>query len=109
LRHIARSLDRLLTYAESQQLSPEQLSALKTESESAATREELFAELESAFREAARRIRAFAASQLEEGRKVGKKQLPTTVAGLLVHVADHTQRHTGQAVTTSKAVLARCK
>ena len=109
LRHIARSVDRLLTYAESQQLSTEQLAALKTESEAAATREELFAELESAFREAGRRIRAFAASQLEEGRKVGKNQLPTTVAGLLVHVADHTQRHTGQAVTTSKAVLARCK
>ncbi len=29
-----------------------------------------------------------------------KKPLPTTVAGLLVHVADHTQRHVGQAITT---------
>ena len=31
LRHIARSLDRLLTYAEGNQLSPDQLAALKTE------------------------------------------------------------------------------
>ncbi len=29
LRHIVRTLDRLLTYAEGQQLSPEQLAALK--------------------------------------------------------------------------------
>src|SRR6202167_1288053 len=31
LRHIARSVDRILTYAEGGQLSPEQLAALKTE------------------------------------------------------------------------------
>jgi uncharacterized damage-inducible protein DinB len=41
---------------------------------------------------------------LEEARTVGKKQLPTTVGGLLVHVADHTQRHVGQAITTAKIV-----
>jgi len=33
--------------------------------------------------------------------------LPTTVGGLLVHVADHTQRHVGQAVTTAKIVVAQ--
>lgn len=38
---------------------------------------------------------------------MGKKRLPTTVAGLLVHVADHTQRHVGQAITTAKVVLAQ--
>ncbi len=31
LRHIAGSTDRILTYAEGEQLSPEQLAALKTE------------------------------------------------------------------------------
>jgi hypothetical protein len=30
--------------------------------------------------------------------------LPTSVGGLLVHCADHTQRHVGQAVTTAKVV-----
>jgi hypothetical protein len=44
---------------------------------------------------------------MEEERQVGKKQLPTTVGGLLVHVADHTQRHVGQAITTSKIVAAQ--
>jgi len=47
LRHIAHSMDRLLTYAEARVLSPEQRADLKTELETtAATGEELFAELE---------------------------------------------------------------
>jgi len=107
LRHVARSLDRLLSYAEGSQLNGEQGAALKTEMDRSATRKELFAELHSALEKSAARIRAFDAGQLEESRAVGKKKLPTTVAGLLVHVADHTQRHTGQAVTTSKIVLAQ--
>jgi uncharacterized damage-inducible protein DinB len=32
--------------------------------------------------------------------------LPTTLGGLLVHMADHTQRHVGQAVVTAKVVIA---
>jgi hypothetical protein len=29
------------------------------------------------------------------------------VGGLLVHVAEHTQRHVGQAITTAKIIAAR--
>lgn len=104
LRHIAGSMDRLLTYAEGRQLSEEQLNALKAEGSPNASREEVFAELKAAFRKSAERVRAFSASQLEQVRGVGKKQLPTSVGGLLVHVADHTQRHVGQAITTAKLV-----
>src|SRR5579863_10312194 len=45
LRHIARSLDRLLTYTEGHQLNDEQLDSLKTELAPGATRRELFDEL----------------------------------------------------------------
>lgn len=107
IRHISRSTDRLLTYAEGAQLSGEQIAAMKTELDPGATRNELQAELVVALSRSARRIRAFLPEQLAEERKVGKKQLPTTVAGLLVHVADHTQRHVGQAVITAKIVLAQ--
>jgi uncharacterized damage-inducible protein DinB len=107
LRHIARSMDRLLTYAEGNQLSPEQLALMKSEMETAGSRNELMAELVVAIAKSGKRIRAFLPAQLEEERKVGKKQLPATVGGLLVHVADHTQRHTGQAITTAKIVLAQ--
>lgn len=106
IRHIARSSDRLLTYAEGQQLSEEQLALLKTELGPGATSRALFDELNAGLADAATRIRAFHPDQLSDPRQVGKKQLPTSVAGLLIHVADHAQRHTGQAITTVKIVTA---
>jgi hypothetical protein len=106
LRHIARSLDRLLTYAEGGSLSHEQLIALKDEMHPAATREALFSELASALTHSAQRVGAFALMDLEQPRMVGKKALATSVGGLLVHAADHTQRHVGQAITTAKIVIA---
>jgi uncharacterized damage-inducible protein DinB len=67
----------------------------------------LLAELVVGISKSTRRIRAFSADELEDRRKVGRKELPTTVGGLLVHVADHTQRHVGQAITTAKIVMAQ--
>ncbi len=106
LRHIARSLDRLLTYAEGRELDDEQLNAKQAEMDPGATGDELFAELNSALARSENRVRAFDLGALEQGRSVGRRQLPTSVGGLLVHVADHTQRHVGQAVTTAKIVTA---
>jgi uncharacterized damage-inducible protein DinB len=102
LRHIVRSLDRLLTYAEGAQLSPEQMAVLKTELDPGATNTAVFSEFRNGMEHAIRRVRAFATADLEQPRGVGRKTLPTTVGGLLVHCADHTQRHTGQAITTAK-------
>jgi uncharacterized damage-inducible protein DinB len=107
VRHIARSVDRLLSYAEGKRLDDLQIAALKTELDAGATRAELFAELDAALARGAVRVRQFDASRLEEPRPVGMKLLPTTVGGLLVHVADHTQRHVGQVITTAKIVSAR--
>jgi uncharacterized damage-inducible protein DinB len=109
VRHIARSIDRLLTYAEGKELSQAQMDALRSELEPGAGREELFAELADALEEGASRVRAFDASQLEESRAVVKKRLPTTLGGLLVHIAEHVQRHVGQAITTAKVVVASRK
>ncbi|HEY3927798.1 MAG TPA: DinB family protein [Candidatus Koribacter sp.] len=104
LRHIAGSMDRLLSYAEGKQLSAEQMETLKTENAPGARRDEVFAQLNAALEKAIARVKAFPVAELEQSRTVGKKQLPTSVAGLLVHVADHTQRHVGQAITTAKLV-----
>lgn len=104
LRHIPRSLDRLLSYAEGNQLSSAQLDALKSEGEPAGTKADLLAEFHQGLDDATRRVRAFAGADLEQARGVGRKALPTTVGGLLVHCADHTLRHTGQIVTTAKVV-----
>jgi len=107
LRHIARSLDRLLTYAEGGTLSEAQLLSLRSELEAGAKHNEVFAELGNALVRSAHRVHQLALVDLETPRSVGKKQLPTTVGGLLVHVADHTQRHVGQAITTAKLVARR--
>jgi uncharacterized damage-inducible protein DinB len=103
LQHIGRSLDRLLTYAEGHILSAQQLANLKTEAQPSA-HEPLFNELAAALTLTTNRILALANADLEQPRTVGKKSLPTTVAGLLIHVADHTQRHVGQAITTAKLI-----
>jgi uncharacterized damage-inducible protein DinB len=107
LRHISRSLDRLLTYAEGAVLSEQQLAALTSEMNPGATRDDLFAELSAALATSATRIRSLSNADLEVSRSVGRNKLPTTVGGLLVHIADHTQRHVGQAITTAKIVLAK--
>jgi uncharacterized damage-inducible protein DinB len=109
IRHIARSIDRLLTYAEGKELNHTQMGALRSELDPGAGRDDLFAELAGALEEGASRVRAFDASQLEESRAVGKKRLPTTLGGLLVHIAEHAQRHVGQAITTAKVVVASRK
>jgi len=102
LRHIARSTDRLLTYAEGRQLSEEQMQALEDEKNPGATREELLAEINSSFDRVEVFIRALDRARLPEPREVGRKRLPTTVIGLLIHIAEHTQRHVGQAIIISR-------
>ena len=107
LRHIARSTDRILTYAEGNQLSAEQLAVLKTEQTGERKQEslaELIAEVEVSFSNAAKRIRTLANANFDTPRAVGRKQLPASIGGALIHVADHTQRHTGQVVTTAKVL-----
>ena len=102
IRHITGSVDRLTTYLEQRSLSPEQLSTLKSEMEPGATREELLAELEAGLRGAEHVLRSVDLSRLSDTRTVGRQNLPTTVIGLLVHIAEHTQRHVGQAISAAK-------
>jgi uncharacterized damage-inducible protein DinB len=102
-------VDRLLTYAEGGSLNEEQLAGLKSELEPGASRDELFAELSATLTTSVTRIRSLSRADLETARGVGRRKLPTTLGGLLVHIADHTQRHVGQAVTTAKFVLAQSR
>jgi uncharacterized damage-inducible protein DinB len=106
IRHIARSLDRLLTYAEERSLTPQQLEALQSEMSPDAMLDVLFEEFRAALNSAEKRVRAFNPARFDDPRYIGRKRLPTTLGGLLVHVADHTQRHVGQAVTTAKILRA---
>ncbi len=102
MRHIAGSTDRLITYLKGHQLSEQQLHALKAEKEPGVSRAELLAELERSFQHAESVVRALHPTTLAESREVGRQRLPTTVIGLLTHIAEHTQRHVGQAISAAK-------
>jgi len=83
------------------------LTSLKAElSAGDETLAELLAEVEASFSNAAERVRVLATANFDTMRGVGRKQLPTSIGGALIHVADHTQRHVGQVVTTAKVLKA---
>jgi uncharacterized damage-inducible protein DinB len=106
LRHIAGSTDRLMTYLEGRELTPDQMSALRGEElPGGEGREELLAQMEAAFQRAEATVRALNPAIVAEPRWVGRKRLPTTVIGLLTHIAEHIQRHIGQAISAAKLSL----
>jgi uncharacterized damage-inducible protein DinB len=78
------------------------MAALRAEKDPGASRETLLAAMNAAFDNAEAVMRSLNPSQLAQPRAVGRKQLPTTVIGLLFHIAEHTQRHTGQAISAAK-------
>lgn len=107
LRHLAGSIERLLAYARGEPLTEAQLAALPREGEpgeppaEAAT---LIAAAQAAIDTALAVLRATPEAALLQPREVGRARLPSTVLGLLFHVAEHSQRHAGQLVTTAKVV-----
>jgi hypothetical protein len=102
LRHIAGSVERLTRYLEGEQLTPQQLDELHHEMHPGAQRSELLQAVSGAFDESERVIRNLDVNMLADPRGVGRKQLPTTVIGLVVHLAEHTQRHVGELIVTIK-------
>lgn len=103
LQHIRGVIDRLLTYARGEMLNTEQLNDLKTEGKApspACTAKELLAALNLQVDNALDQMRGTHEAILTEHRGVGRAQLPSTVIGLLMHAAEHTQRHTGQLLVT---------
>jgi hypothetical protein len=105
LKHIAGSVDRLMTYLEGRALSAEQLAAMKEEEQPGGSLDALLGRVRESLARAEEAARVFDPGKLAEPRAIGRKQLPTTAIGLVVHVAEHTQRHVGQAIRA--AALAR--
>ncbi len=107
LRHAARALGRLFTYARGEPLDDAQRAGIRSEGEPGdppAGAAELLAELDSAVEAALRQLRGTPEQALLEFRGVGRAQLPSNALGLLFHGAEHTQRHAGQAIATAKVV-----
>jgi hypothetical protein len=107
VRHAFGSLDRLFAYARGEALTVAQLEVLKTESVRGAgpnTAEELTAAFRQVTDRAMKQLRGTHEADLLAFRGVGRAQLPSNVLGILVHAAEHTQRHVGQMSTTLKIV-----
>ena len=109
LRHAAGSLDRLFTYARGEPLDDAQRAALRVEADPGtppAAAADLLALMDATVDDALAQLRATSEAELLNHRGVGRAGLPSNVLGLLFHGAEHTQRHTGQAITTAKIVTA---
>ncbi len=107
LKHVAGVLDRLLTYARGADLDAHQLGELRAEGhpgDPPADAATLVRNARAAVERALDQVRRTPPESLLELRAVGRKQLPSSVLGLLHHAAEHATRHTGQAVTTATIV-----
>ena len=107
LRHLSGSLRRLCAYAHGRKLTPEEVAAIRLEGEPGmppATAAELLAVVDAAIAEGLGALRGTDESAILDRRTVGRAALPSNVQGLLFHAAEHTQRHTGQVITTAKVV-----
>jgi uncharacterized damage-inducible protein DinB len=106
LRHIAGSIDRLLTYVRSEELNETQFDWLKKEmsEDSDLNAAELTQKTIGEINRALETLKNIESESLFEERFVGRQKLPTNVFGLLFHIAEHTARHVGQIVTISKIV-----
>jgi uncharacterized damage-inducible protein DinB len=102
LQHLSGVLDRLFTYARGEQLEPSQVKALESEGQAVPGLDS--GQLVAAFRHRVDRmiaeLRGIDEGTLLQQRSVGRAKLPSTVLGLLVHSAEHVQRHVGQLLVT---------
>jgi uncharacterized damage-inducible protein DinB len=106
--HALGSLDRLFTYARGEALSDAQRRALvqETQPDTAVIGSDLVAAFDVSVARALDQLRSTDETTLTMVRHVGRARLPSTVIGLLFHAAEHTQRHVGQALTTSRLTTA---
>ena len=105
LQHIAGVIDRLFTYSRGEALSPEQQNILAVEGREPVTGgnvDDLLAEIDAQVDRALNHLRTMNLHTLTDARVVGRKQLPSTVMGLLFHAAEHVQRHVGQLLVTAR-------
>ena len=108
VRHAIGSLDRLFTYARGEALTDYQREYLAAEKNpSTFTARDLIDKFDAAIQTAMSQLRSTDEAILTDARTIGRAQLPSTVIGLLFHGAEHTARHIGQVVTTSKIVGSR--
>ena len=108
VRHTGGALDRLLTSARGETLNDRQREFLATEErpgEAAPDLAALAREANATIDRSLAQLQAIDVARLLDERRVGRAGLPSTVLGLLVHAAEHSTRHLGQALTTARILM----
>jgi len=105
-KHLAGSTERLCTYLEGHQLTAAQLVAIAGERTGSETATELIARVNAAFDRYDHIVSGLRPEQFGEVREVGRRRLPVTAVGLAIHIAEHGQRHVGQAISAAKLARA---
>ena len=101
LLHLSGVLDRMFTYAAGNPLSAKQFNDLAAEElEHAVDVNTLTIRFSSMVNSSIQKLSLISEDELNATRLVGRAQIPTTLMGLLVHAAEHTQRHIGQLSVT---------
>ena len=106
LRHIAGSTRRLTAYLRGEQLTDQMLLELREEQTAGPTLRELLSGIEAAILEASQAIRALDGTDLGAPRFIGRRKIRTTAIGLAIHIGEHAQRHTGQAIVLCRLLQA---
>lgn len=107
LQHIVGVLDRLFGYADNLPLNHSQLKYLSEEGleQEGITVASLLQSLDRQIDSSLQHLKEADPATLADARSVGRKQLPSTRLGLLFHAAEHTMRHTGQLLVTTRVLL----
>lgn len=104
LKHLKGVLERLFTYSRGEILNEQQLEYLKHESVPANgdSHQVLVEHFKQQVARAIDELKGIDVATLTETRGIGRKQIPTTVIGLIFHAAEHSQRHVGQLLVTAR-------
>lgn len=104
LKHMKGVVDRLFTYAKGNMLNEVQMDSLKAEPLATDTHsiQMLIDDFRMQVDAAIIQLKATDINSLTDKRGVGRKQIPSTVMGLLFHSAEHIQRHVGQLIVTAR-------
>jgi hypothetical protein len=101
-KHLAGSTDRLCSYLEGRQLTTAQLALMNEEGHGEESAEDLIASVRRSLDRYEHLVQTLTPPIFGEVREIGRKRLPATAIGLAIHIAEHGQRHVGQAITAAK-------
>jgi hypothetical protein len=101
-KHLAGSTERLCTYLEGKQLTADQLAAIAQEDQGRESAQDLIAVVRRSLDRYEKLVRDLTPEKFGEKREIGRRRLETTAISLAIHIAEHGQRHVGQAISAAK-------